>query len=32
MGWGEQEQYLDLVTQPLESLNARGCSKDEESN
>lgn len=32
MGWGEQKQYLDLVTQPLESLDARGCSEDEESN
>lgn len=30
-GWGEQMQYLDLVTQPLESLDAGGCSEDEES-
>lgn len=26
-----QTQYLDLITQPLESLDARGCSEDEES-
>lgn len=30
-GWGEQMQYLDLVTQPLESLDTRCCSEDEES-
>lgn len=27
-GWCEHMQYLDLVTQPLESLDARGCSED----
>lgn len=32
MGRGEQKQYLDLVTQPPESLDARGCSEDEEAN
>lgn len=24
-------QYLDLVTQPLKSLGARGCSEDKDS-
>lgn len=31
MGQSEQTQYLDLVTQPPESLDTGGCSEDEES-
>lgn len=31
MGQSKQTQYLDLVTQPLESLDTGGCSEDEES-